>query len=605
MRSPIVKAYKRLALFWDNNKTNALPYLLIAILALLLTCPSLHRDGIPYGIGSNDASFHMARMSGTSIRGLLDGQLVPQVDPAADNGLGNAINMFYGPLLTYVLPILRALTFSWENAYIALIFIAFFLAGTFLYKFSYVLSKNRKLSVIAAAIYMTMPYFISDVYIRGAWGEVPSFIFMPMLFLGIYKLLHSERWAVTLMWVSVTGIVLCHILSIIIVLPFAFLYLIFNYKELDGAKIKKIVLSALITIGITAFFWLPFLEARNTGLYNIFNFPFLGGIPSNGATEIKENGLSLTQYLFTDPELGKNGVTQYTILSITLLGLLSLLMRAKRIFNKNKSARRTVLQLSILAIIATTLSLRSFPWEYTPTVLWNIQFPWRFCMFTSFALSILAAYGLYYGAIVIIQKYAKEATLIVIACIIILTMPLLSTIYYAYPHIKFDDLSNTKYYTAPTILEYLPVVPCDDVDDDESCSWHILTEPNMLEPQIVSGSGEITNFEKSGTQTTVKLNNVAAGSIVRIPSMYYPGYKAFLTDEDGNIVELDVSYSENYGLLQITIPESGNYTLRTKYYNTTVTYIGLGISICTVIAIAAATGYSYIKKKRDRTKSEA
>lgn len=576
---------------------NFYPFLIIFLSALLLTAPNLNKDGIPYGSGSNDTTFQMIRMSGTSVRGLEDGQLVPQVDPGANNGLGDAINLFYGPLLTYILPLLRIATFSWENAYIVLIFLAFLLSGIFLYKFAYTVSQKRPLATLASVLYMTMPYFISDVFIRGAWGEVPTFIFMPILFMGIYNLLHDRKWAVTQIWVGATGIILDHMLSIVVVMPFALLYFILNWKLINLAKIKKVLLAIIITAGLSAFFWMPLLEAKHTGLYNIFNFPYLDSIPSNGATEVKNNGLALTQYLFSDPALGVNGVTQYNLSIIVLLGLVLLLFARKTLLPKTE--RRMIVQLLTIAALATIISLRVFPWEFVPTRLLSIQFPWRFCMITCFAVSILSAYGLYYGLISKFpKKYTREGIIAATAFVVLLTMPLLSAIYYSYPHTTFASLSTNPYFTEPLIMEYLPVVPCDKLNDKSTCSWDILQKNEILKPKVISGTAKLSNYSQKGTLYTVSINDAAAGTVIRIPAMYYPGYRAYLKSDNSKL-DLKVSYSKEYGLVQITVPNNGSFTLFVKYHNTTITYIGLSITVATVIALFCYCAVRFaLKKKR-------
>ena len=40
---------------------------------------------------------------------------------------------------------------------------------------------------------MTMPYHLNDMYIRNSIGETLSFIFIPLVFLGLYNLFNKEK----------------------------------------------------------------------------------------------------------------------------------------------------------------------------------------------------------------------------------------------------------------------------------------------------------------------------------------------------------------------------------------------------------------------------
>ena len=68
-----------------------------------------------------------------------------------------------------------------------------------MYKFVSNLTKNEITGTIAGVLYMTMPYHLNDMYIRNALGEFLSYIFIPLVFLGMYKLFSKEKgeWILT------------------------------------------------------------------------------------------------------------------------------------------------------------------------------------------------------------------------------------------------------------------------------------------------------------------------------------------------------------------------------------------------------------------------
>ena len=50
---------------------------------------------------------------------------------------------------------------------------------------------------------MLMPYHLNDMYIRNALGEFLSYIFIPLVFLGLYKILQKEKGS----WILCVGAV--------------------------------------------------------------------------------------------------------------------------------------------------------------------------------------------------------------------------------------------------------------------------------------------------------------------------------------------------------------------------------------------------------------
>ena len=65
------------------------------------------------------------------------------------------------------------------------------------------LTKNKNIGTLAAIIYILMPYHLNDMYIRNALGEFLSYIFIPLVFLGLYKTFQKEKGT----WILCVGAV--------------------------------------------------------------------------------------------------------------------------------------------------------------------------------------------------------------------------------------------------------------------------------------------------------------------------------------------------------------------------------------------------------------
>ena len=59
-------------------------------------------------------------------------------------------------------------------------------------KFVKTVTKSDKMSIVSSLIYMVAPYHLVDIYIRCAIGEVVAFVFIPIIFLGLYNILNNN-----------------------------------------------------------------------------------------------------------------------------------------------------------------------------------------------------------------------------------------------------------------------------------------------------------------------------------------------------------------------------------------------------------------------------
>ena len=72
-----------------------------------------------------------------------------------------------------------------------------------MYWFVNKLTKSKEVGALAAILYMLMPYHLNDMYIRNALGEFLSYIFIPLVFLGLYKIFQKDKG----IWILCVGAV--------------------------------------------------------------------------------------------------------------------------------------------------------------------------------------------------------------------------------------------------------------------------------------------------------------------------------------------------------------------------------------------------------------
>ena len=101
--------------------------------------------------------------------------------------------MFYGPASSFAIAVIGKIFSNIIVGYKIVLFLGILLSGIAMYYFAKKITDDKNVGTLASILYMTMPYHLTDMYIRGSIGEFLSFIFIPVIFLGIYNLLHEEK----------------------------------------------------------------------------------------------------------------------------------------------------------------------------------------------------------------------------------------------------------------------------------------------------------------------------------------------------------------------------------------------------------------------------
>ena len=324
---------------------------------------------------------------------------------------------------------------------------------------------GRMGGIISAVLYIYVPYHAVNIYVRGDVAEFWAYSFIPLAFLGVYKiyLLLKENsklkiqkliWPILIGSVGYAGIILSHNLTAMMVSPFLFLFaLILGFLVREKINFLKLVSPLFLGIILAAFYWLPvFAEMQYTNVLSqvgggsdykdhfvcpmqLWNSPwgFGGSIP--GCID----GMSFM--------LGKLHIV---VFFLSLIGLWVLRKQDKKKF---------VISLFFVGgtflTIFLLLSVSKFIWDGIRPMAF-FQFPWRFLLIETFFLSLVS------GAIVLLFKnlpdiVKKSLGVGIIFCIIFFNADLFI------PQMYLDKVSSD--YTNPYNLwwrtskisdEYMP-----------------------------------------------------------------------------------------------------------------------------------------------------
>ena len=231
------------------NKNKLIPYFIIALISLISLIPFFSMN-LSF---CNEARIHIARI--VSVKQIIsEGVFPPFISYKHMCGFGYALNIFYGALTTYIPIIISYITKSEIIALKVYTLLVVALSGFTMFNFvKYIVKDDKKsslIALIAAIIYILAPYKLTNIYSRNAVGEYTAFIFIPMVFQGLYSLLNSKKDRKEYyIAIGAIGLILSHTITTIYVAVFSVIYIIINFKKIKNLNVwKKILINILIIL---------------------------------------------------------------------------------------------------------------------------------------------------------------------------------------------------------------------------------------------------------------------------------------------------------------------------------------------------------------------
>jgi len=365
----------------SHIKRHLIPCAGIVILATVIAAPVFLR-GFPAGF---DAVRHY-RWTSQFIDALRDGALYPRWLPAANDGQGSPVPLYYPPLPFYVAAAFSLVAANTLQAIALSCWLALALSGLAMYAFGRSMVSDG-MSFIAAALYMTAPYHLTDLYQGTTVSEFWAFVWVPLIFLG------ARRVSVGTGLQGVSFLAICYALLIMTHVPVIFLtsFILPIYTILltrNPRNLLRIMGSLGLGVGIAAMFLIPvLLEIGYIKLFFKFDYKdyFL----------FEHVRSALTSNRFP----AESSLFSYSLdLDVVGLGLLALFCLSSFLVWSYWRARasetgwlRSVLQIWIVTAFSILMTTRLTDpiWRITPGLSY-LFFPYRFLIVASVGTSLLA-----------------------------------------------------------------------------------------------------------------------------------------------------------------------------------------------------------------------
>lgn len=498
-------------------KTKLFKQPFLILLLVLFSSPSIFSLFHPGFFQSDDGEWMVIRFSAFH-QAFRDGQFPVRFLGRLNYGYGYPVANFLYPGFMYLAEIPKILGFSFVNSIKIILGLA--MIGSSVFTFLWLRKFFGKLeSIIGSLFYLYAPYHLFDLYKRGSIGEVLALAIIPFILWQIEKKSPVCRQAgFFFTTIGIAFLIIAHNTLAVLFLPLIILYMLLDIFIADKNKklhATRYTLHAIsLALGLSAFYWIP----------AVFEL---------GYTRFSQTAVSQWNNYFVRQEL-----VGYSMILIFLLTLF--LFVTKKI--KVSKHRVTVLlfAIGILSIFfATSLSVSL--WNFLPVSF--IQFPFRLLSIVILSASFLAA--------CVISVLSGKLKIVV--GIILLFFLLISSFPFLSPTQFFDKgegFYSTNEGTTTVQDEYMP-------------KWAKVKPTEHFEEkvEIVEGKGAISNLVFNSKKLEFNLLSESS-SILRINTIYYPGWKAFV---DGQ--ELNIQYQNDQGVMEISVPK-GEHKIKLNFSET-------------------------------------
>lgn len=467
-------------------------------------------------------------------------------------GFGYPIFNFYAPLAYYIGAFTNLIGFNALTATKIMLGLGVILSGITMY----FLAKEfwgRTGGVVSGVLYLFAPYHALNIFVRGDFSEIWAYAFIPLVFLGIYKISKQQKsW----LWIIVSAlsfaaIILSHNLTAMMVTPFIIAYALILIITSSRNNLSSFIfhLSFFIFLGLllSAFYWLPALsEMKYTNVASQ-----IGGGADFRDHFVCPSQLWESQWGFGGSVPGcadglsfRVGKIHLILASISLIVLLF-------IWNKKESGRNAIIFFifSFLASIFLMLEISKSVWEAIPQMAY-FQYPWRFLALTAFTVSFLG------GSFIILPKSKIISLLLgggVIAAIIFTNAKLFSPQYIT--SIKSDDFIsklNLNWQTSKTSDEYMPQNFAKPKNPNEIPGSKFTAENSKMKIELLRDATQ---------QSSAKITSVQNSSVV-INLAYFPSWHVYLDNSE-------IHYKVLNNGIRIAMPP-GEHILTVKFVETPI-----------------------------------
>ncbi len=541
-----------------------------------------------YSFNADDTVYHSLYYKNFSAQ-LWSGDVYPRWLNNLNGGYGGPIFFFYPPIAYYVTSIFHPLELSVLSQLGLSAATGLVLSGLTAYLWLKEISTPGS-ALLSTIMYLLMPYYVYDIYGRGALAESFTFVWMPLILFFVVKVTRGSRFAIAGLAASYALLCTTHLLT---VLMFSAIPLAYALILTDGrGRIKT-----LATIGAGM--------ALGGGLSAAYVLPALTYQKYVYIEELTSGSFSFAKALLTT-QLAIDGSMRY-FWFIVVIGSVSFCCFFSGL-QKSAVVKRTelIFWFAIASCSCIMMIYISYPIWLVARPLQMLQFPWRFN-----AILCIAALPLLAAAISSIKRpftWPMRLTVVVIS---------LFGIYSA----SYFSKCVKDAFSPPTFERYAYADRIDRLSLDWHAFWPISNDhmafdrfettlsnaphsgAELTKAYLVEGAGTV-NVQKWESRLIELHIHAPDGGGINVSQFCFPGWKVRETE---TLEELPLTTSPDaiasqdaLALLYFTVPP-GDHTVRLTLEKLWPEYLGQLLSgISAVLTLTLLTAFLWFAKRPGR-----
>lgn len=448
--------------------------------------------------------------------------------------------------------------------------LSFILSGIFMYLFGKELTGDTKKAFMLAIFYQFSPFRLVELLIRGSFGEVYAYSFLPLVAYGLTRLSKKFSWFSFFLTAFASALLIMshNALSLVFFLICSGLIFVLSF---DFKKIFQSFASLVSGLSLSAFYWLPaILEHKYTygdlfmkNLY-LSHFPPLANF--------------FVANWFNEAHLQTGGISVQLGIFHVLAILLVVYLLIKRKITDIKI--RNLFLFALLASLITLFFMQPasiFVWAHV-SLLRQFQFSWRLLGVMSFTTAFFSL-G-FFSFPFFMKKW-------IFISLVVLTVG--TTLWYWHPALGYDKINENYYWHFPLTTTYY---------GETDVIWS--AGPAKAYPkkpvEFAAGNGTVSNFTKTSITHSYEVSTTQSATLVD-HTEYFPGWRVWV---DGNTVPIQFQDINYRGQVTFSV-NAGNHQIVMKWGEDKLRFISDMVSQVTLIICMVVVGWRlsiiYAKKR--------
>lgn len=520
-------------------------------LLIILLRPLLFNAGFPE---THDGVNHLARIANYAVA-VKQGQFPPRWAPTFWAGYGYPVFNYNYPLANILaLPFLAiGLSVEWTMKILLSTAIVSSVIGLYVWFRHHVSSISAGVGV---ASYLLAPFVFTNLYVRGAVGEVLAYAIVPWIFYAMHK--WKKRQSKGMFFVLFFGVLflaLAHNIIAMLIIPCV---LISIYSHVLHTKKYGLYFPILAGLAASSFFWIPALVEKSLVTLDQVN---LSRAYAEHAPTFSQVLSSPWQWGFSFP-----GPVDTLSFSLGIISFCSLVLSIWYCIYAKRKKEYIALIVGTVFLLLFMLPISMPLWSAIPFMQY-IQFPWRLLGPLTIVSSMLVAYTY--------DHVGKISRTLLLLCLLFSLIRVSQRKIDSYIH--HDDLYyKTFAETSTTVDENRPRTLTYQSGMLSDQQPHI-QQGEILERKMWNGSEHVY---------TVKLDR---DQRITEPTAYFAGWE---TRVDGK--KVPYTYKDTEGLLSFYV-SAGTHNISTRFTQyTPARIVGNSITLFAFILV----GFIAVQWKR-------